>query len=94
MQEQERLRTRLSLADERVRELDGVLENVARRGTEALDELESMEPFDPDAHAGTFRQALSFAIAVRDIVAVPVLDANGDVDAETERLLVLYRDIP
>lgn len=94
VQEQERLRTRLSLADERVRELDGVLDNVAQRGTEALDELESMEPFDPDAHAGTFRQALSFAIAVRDIVAVQVLDANGDVDAETERLLVLYRDIP
>jgi hypothetical protein len=94
VQEQRRLRTRLSLVDERVQELDDVLENITGRGTEALDELESMEPFDPDAHAGTFRQALSFAIAVRDVIAVPVLDANGDVDPDTERLLVLYRDMP
>lgn len=91
VEEQQRLRTRLTLVDERVQELQEILANIVQRGAGALDELESMEPFDPEMHAAAFRRALSFAIAVRDIVAVPVLDADGDVDPETDRLLVLYR---
>ena len=91
VEEQQRLRTRLTVVDERAQELEELLENVVRRGTEALDDLELAEPFDPDAHAGLFREALSFALAVRDIVAVPVLDADGDIAPDTDRLLVLYR---
>lgn len=93
VEEQQRLRTRLTLVDERAQELEELLENVVRRGTEALGDLELAKPFDPDAHAELFRRALSFALAVRDIVAVPVLDADGDIAPDTDRLLVLYRDM-
>lgn len=93
VEEQQRLRTRLTVVDERAHELDELLENVVRRGTEALDDLDSAEPFDPDVHAELFRRALSFALAVRDIVAVPVLEADGDIAPDTDRLLVLYRDM-
>lgn len=91
VEEQQRLRTRLTLIDERADELKELLENVVRRGTEALDDLDSAEPFDPDLHAELFRRALSFALAVRDIVNVPVLDADGDIAPDSDRLLVLYR---
>lgn len=91
VEEQQRLRSRLTVVDERAHELEGLLENVVRRGTKALDDLDSAEPFDPDVHAELFRRALSFALAVRDIVNVPVLDADGDIAPDTDRLLVLYR---
>lgn len=91
--EQQRLRTRLTLIDKRVQELDHLLKRVVRRGTKALDDLEAAEPFDPDAHAELFRRALSFALAGRDIVNVPVLDPDGSITPDTDRLLVLYRGI-
>ena len=91
IQDQQRLRTRLHLIDERTQELEELLDNVVRRGAEALDDLDSVEPFDPDAHVELFRRALSFALAVRDIVNVPVVDVDGEIDPDTDRILILYR---
>ncbi len=85
------LRKRLELIDRRVDELQSLLGDLAARGVQALDEVEALEPFDPDAHAEPFRRALAYAIAVRDVVSTPVLDLDSEIDPETDRLLITYR---
>ena len=89
--EQEKLRNRLQLIDRRVEELESLLTDLTTRGVAALDELEANEPFDPKEHAEPFRRALAYAIAVRDVVSTPLLDANSELEPGTERLLVTYR---
>lgn len=89
--DQQQLRNRLQVIDRRVEELDDLLTHLTKRGVAALDELESHEPFDPNEHAEPFRRALAYAIAVRDVVSTPILDADGDVDPDTDRLLFTYR---
>lgn len=85
------LRNRLQLISRRVDELDSLLNDLTDRGTMALDELENRLPFDPDEHAEFFRRALAYALAVRDVISTPILDADGEVDPNTDRLLVTYR---
>lgn len=84
-------RKQLELIDRRVEELQSLLGDLAARGVQALDELEALEPFDPDAHAGPFRHALAYAVALRDVVASPVLDQDREIEPETDRLLITYR---
>lgn len=85
------LRQRLALIDRRVSELSSLLGDLTRHGLDALDELESLEPFDPDEHAEPFRRALAYAIAVRDIVSTAVLDEDDELEPDTDRLLVTYK---
>lgn len=89
--EQHTLRSRLQLIDRRADELDSLLGDLTDRGATALDELEKHDPFDPNEHAEPFRRALAYAIAVRDVVSTPIMDADGEVDPDTDRLLVTYR---
>lgn len=89
--DQHDLRLRLDLVDSRVEELSDMLSQLEDRGVKALDELERHKVFDPDSHAEEFRRALAYAIAVRDVVSTPVLDNDGTLDDDTERLLFTYR---
>lgn len=85
------LRKRLELIGRRVDELQSLLGDLATRGVQALNELEALEPFDPDAHAEPFRRGLAYAFAVRDVVSTPVLDEDSEIDPETDRLLITYK---
>jgi hypothetical protein len=89
--DQHQLRNRLEVIGRRIDELDDLLTELTTRAATALDELESNEPFDPDEHAEVFSRALAYAIAVRDVVSTPLLDSDGELAADTDRLLVTYR---
>lgn len=90
MEEHERMRNRLALVQRRVGELSDLLAALSRRGSEALDILES-EPFDAELHADRFRHALAMAVALRDVISAPVLDDDGEPTAESERILFTYK---
>ncbi|MGB3520650.1 MAG: hypothetical protein WBA50_04160 [Mycobacterium sp.] len=74
----------------RVGEVSSVLNALAERGIAALDRLES-EPFDPQKHAERFQKAIVLALAVRDMVAVPVVDEDGELSDESSNMKVKYR---
>lgn len=74
----------------RVTELSQLLDRLVERGVEALDLLES-DVFDPDAHADRFQAALSYALAVRDVAATPVVDTAGQINDGTSSFTVRYR---
>lgn len=80
----------LEAIDKRVRELVTLLAELSSRAKEALDELES-EPFKPDHHASRFQRAMGLVLAVRDVAAAPIVDAEGNLAADTENLSVKYR---
>jgi hypothetical protein len=68
------------------------LDQLVARGSAALDVLES-EPFDPTRHAARFQQALSLAIAVRNVACTQVVDGSGDLNEETATFKVRYRTL-
>jgi hypothetical protein len=76
----------------RAEELETLLDQLVARGSAALDVLES-EPFDPTRHAARFQQALSLAIAVRDVACTQVVDGSGDLNEETATFKVRYRTL-
>ncbi|WP_439937094.1 hypothetical protein ACS3YM_14275 [Nocardia sp. N13] len=76
----------------RVTELSALLDRLVARGIDALDLLES-EEFDRDTHADRFQAALSYALAVRDVAATPVVDSNGDINDGTGSFTVKYRSM-
>lgn len=80
----------LTAVDERAEELGSLLTAVAGKAVAALDLLES-EPFDPQAHASRFQQALTLVVAVRDIAATPVVDEAGELTEHSATLTVRYR---
>jgi hypothetical protein len=76
----------------RAEELGKLLDQLVMRATFALDLLES-EPFDPTQHAVRFRQALSLAMAGRDIATTKVVNESGDLNEETSTFRVRYRTL-
>lgn len=74
----------------RAKELGKLLDQLVGRATSALDLLES-EPFDPTQHAVRFRQALTLAMAGRDIATTKVVNESGDLNEETATFKVRYR---
>ena len=80
----------LAAVDARADELSSVLERLTERAVAALDLLES-EPFEPQAHAPRFQQALTLVMAVRDVAAAPVIDASGELTEQSANLIVKYR---
>jgi hypothetical protein len=82
--------SKLSAVDTRVLELRSVLKGLRERAVAALDELES-EPFEAEVHAARFQRAMTLAMAVRDVVAAPIIDESGDLTEESAELTVKYR---
>jgi hypothetical protein len=50
-------------------------------GTSALHELEA-EPFGLNRHAGAFQRAMALVLAVRDVAAAHIVNAEGDLTDE------------
>jgi len=76
----------------RAEELGKLLDQLVVRATSALDLLES-EPFDPTQHAVRFQQALTLAMAGRDIATTKVVNESGDLNEETATFKVRYRTL-
>lgn len=81
--------TRLKGVDARAAELRGLLTDLTSRALEALDLLES-EPFDPLRHAARFQRAMTLVMAVRDVVATPIVDSEGKLDERSANLTIRY----
>ena len=82
---------RLDAVDTRVGEVSDLLSKLTERSINALDLLES-EPFDPKAHAARFQQAITLAMAVRDVASAPIIDpASGEPSKSSANLTIKYR---
>ena len=81
---------KLEAVDLRTDELQSLLGALSRRATSALDVLES-EAFDPIAHAERFQRAMTLTLAVRDVAATPVIDAEGNASESSATLMVKYK---
>jgi hypothetical protein len=88
---QQTFRSLLAAVDARVEELSGLLGEVVSRAESALDHLEQ-EAFDPDRHADRFQRAMTLTLAVRDIAATAILTEAGELNGDTDRLLIKYRE--
>jgi hypothetical protein len=91
VEQQEAFRNRLSDVQTRVRELSVTLRELVRRAQAAMHELEQVQ-FDAVEHAEMFRRTLRLVLAVRDFCTVPILDRDGELNSETERLIIKYRE--
>lgn len=91
IEQQAAFRNRLEEVQVRVRELSVSLRELVRRAQAALHELEQVS-FDPVEHAALFRRALRLTVAVRDFCAVPILDDDGALNTDTEKLVITYRE--
>lgn len=83
--------------EQRIAELRELLTELAERGEAALERLEFTEQkeggFDPAVDAFEFQGAMALAVAVRDVVVTPVLNAEGQLNGEAVRLHVKYRKL-
>ncbi|MEW2565593.1 hypothetical protein [Streptomyces sp. NPDC047070] len=80
---------RLKGVDARAAELRGLLRDLGHRALDALELLES-EPFDPPRHAARFQRAMALVMAVRDVAATPIVDAEGELDERSGNLTIRY----
>jgi len=82
---------RLDAVDARASELSDLLRKLTERSVDALDLLES-EPFDPQAHAARFQQAITLIMAVRDVASASIIEpASGELSEQSANLTVKYR---
>jgi hypothetical protein len=75
--------------DNRCEELASLLSSLTRRAVIALDLLES-EPFVPEVHAPRFQNAIGLVMAVRDVAATPLLEADSTINGKTDTFSVRY----
>lgn len=81
---------RLAAVNARADELGDTLRALTTQAVAALDVLES-EPFEPTSHAERFQRALTLVMAVRDVAATPVVNADGELGERSANLTVKYR---
>lgn len=91
IEQQVLLRGRLDDIQARVRELSITMRELVRRAQAALYELEQVT-FDPIEHAELFRRTMRLVVAVRDFCLVPILDDDGALNTDTEKLVITYRE--
>ena len=73
-------------------DLSELLCALSTRAMRALDDLER-DPFDAESHAERFQKAWRLTLAVRDIARTRILDGDSELDADTARLIVKYREM-
>jgi len=78
--------------DTRATELRGLLTGLTSRAVPALELLES-EPFDSLRHAARFQRAMTLVMAVRDVAAARIVDADGEVDERVGNLTIRYKPL-
>jgi hypothetical protein len=89
---QKRLRSVLRVIDTRIQELSQLLNEVVPRAVDALSALEK-GTFKTKTHARRFQTAIGWTTAVRDLTSAPIIDENGELNSETGRLLIKYREM-
>lgn len=84
-------KTLLDSVETRVNELRSVLSSLVSQALDALETLESAEPFVAAEHAELFQLALLLVKAVKEVALAPVLDSDGNLSAEGSIVTVKYR---
>lgn len=84
-------KTLLDSVETRVNELRSVLSSLVSQALDALETLESAEPFVAAEHAELFQSALLLVKAVKEVALAPVLDSDGNLSAEGSIVTVKYR---
>lgn len=85
------MRSKFDAVDERVKELQSILDELVDRATQSLDELEAVD-FDGIVHASLFQKAMGLIVAVRDVATTPPVDDAGDLNARSADLTFKYRE--
>ncbi|OBI55433.1 hypothetical protein A5667_03675 [Mycolicibacterium fortuitum] len=80
----------LEAIESRIAEIKSLLAALGDRATTALDDLESV-PFEPEVDASGFQRAMGLVLAVRDVAAAPIVDTDGNLTADSEKMKVKYR---
>ena len=89
---QKTFRSVLSVIDTRIQELSQLLTELVPRAVDALTELEK-GMFKTKTHARRFQTAIAWTTAVRDLTSAPIIDEDGELNSETGRLLIKYREL-
>lgn len=79
----------LEAVNKRCKELARLLAGLTDRAVSALDLLES-ESFVPEIHAQRFQEAIGLVMAVRDVAATPLLEADSTINEKTDVFSVRY----
>lgn len=74
----------------RAKEVDMILTGLMSEAGSALDFLES-EPFRIEEHADRLQRSLILVKSVRDVATAPIVDDDGNLDEQTEKLVINYR---
>ena len=88
---QESFRSMLGLIGARVGELEQILARLVERAEATLSDLESVA-LESDDGTVAFQRAMYLVVAVRDVIAAPVIDEHGAVNNETESIIIRYRE--
>ena len=92
VEKQKAFHSSLDVLHSRTDEVSGVLGEFVSRALEALTVLESLE-FDPEQHATEFQRALSMTFGVRDLCTVPLIGEDGQMNSDTIRLVLKYKEM-
>ncbi|SFE51856.1 hypothetical protein [Blastococcus tunisiensis] len=85
-------RSFLDTLDTRVDEVSGVLAGLVGRSQDALCALEQLD-FDPKQHGTELQRAMTLTRAVRDVCTVPLVAEDGQLNSDTTRLVVEYKEM-
>jgi len=83
--------TVVKAVDRRVAELRDILLTLVERADRAFAELDALE-FDPVRDAEAFQLALTLAVATKDVINTPVLNEEGALNGDTERIVITYKE--
>lgn len=89
---QQTFRSLLTVIDTRIEELSQLLTELVPRALDSLTELER-GTFKTETHAERFRMAMRWTSAVRDLTSAPIINEGGELNSETGRLLIKYREM-
>lgn len=71
-------------------EMHSILAALVDRAMSALDALEA-EEFDPEKHAGLFKDALTLTLGVRDVASAGLVNDDGHLNEGTAAVAVKYK---
>lgn len=81
----------LKAVDRRVAELRDILLNLVERADAAFAQLDALD-FDPVTDVEAFQCALALVVATKDVSNTPVLDEDGALNGDTERIVITYKE--
>ncbi len=89
---QKTFRSLLTVIDTRIEELSQLLTQLVPRALDALKNLER-GTFKTETHAERFQLAMQWTVAIRDLTSAPIISEDGELNSETGRLLIKYREL-